>query len=295
MKKVLLSSIVLMMALVAQAQVKVAPKLVNGFKAVYVEEITTNVGGEEQKMTTETEYAVSDVTSKGAVITVTVTDVKSEADENDPMAQLMSMGENIMKGISIKVGTDAEGKVTGILNADEVKGKATELATTIVEGLLKDSPELEQALPKEALMKQITEQFTDETLLNSLSNSGVLALNGKTIASGATENVKNEQGMKMKRMYFTSGKNIIANSTLDMSKDDLKEFILKQISAIAPDQADMVKDNIDLLLGQMKFSATSKSTYELEDNGWVKSIKTESSQDMMGQSQKQTSVVTLKQ
>lgn len=295
MKKLFLSSVVLMMAFMAQAQTKIAPKLEKGFKAVYVEEIVRNVGGEEQKMSVETEYVVSDVTSKGAVITSTLTDIKSEGENSDPASQLMSLGENIMKGISIKLATDADGQVTSVLNADEVKAKALELANTIIDGLLKDNPEIAQVLPKEALTKQITEQFTEKVLLSSIQYSGVLALNGKAIANGATENVINEQGMKMKRMYFLTGKNIIANSTLDMSKDELKEFIIKQVSAISPDQAQMVKDNIDMVLGQMKFSATTKSTYELQDNGWVKSIKTETSSDMMGQSQKQSSVITLKQ
>jgi hypothetical protein len=294
MKKVFLSSIVLMMALVAQAQVKVAPKLQNGFKAVYTEVSTASVAGTEETTTTETEYVVSDVTANGAVITATLVDIKSDEGQSDAMSALLTMGESIMKGISIKMSTDADGQVTGILNLDEVKKKATEMASTIVEGMLKENPEVEQVMSKETLMAQMTNSFTEEALMNSIKSAGVLALNGKTINSGATENVVNEQGMNMKRMYFVTGKNIIANSTLDMSKDQLKAFIIKQVSAVSPDQAEMVKDNIDLVLGQMKFNATTKSTYELQDNGWVKSLKTETSTDVMGQAQKRTSVITLK-
>ena len=294
MKKVFLSSIVLMMALVAQAHVKVAPKLQNGFKAVYTEVSTASVAGTEETTTTETEYVVSDVTANGAVITATLVDIKSDEGQSDAMSALLTMGESIMKGISIKMSTDADGQVTGILNLDEVKKKATEMASTIVEGMLKENPEVEQVMSKETLMAQMTNSFTEEALMNSIKSAGVLALNGKTINSGATENVVNEQGMNMKRMYFVTGKNIIANSTLDMSKDQLKAFIIKQVSAVSPDQAEMVKDNIDLVLGQMKFNATTKSTYELQDNGWVKSLKTETSTDVMGQAQKRTSVITLK-
>ncbi|MCR5159163.1 MAG: hypothetical protein K6D37_08580 [Prevotella sp.] len=294
MKKVFLSSIVLMMALVAQAQVKVAPKLQNGFKAVYTEVSTASVAGTEETTTTETEYVVSDVTANGAVITATLVDIKSDEGQSDAMSALLTMGESIMKGISIKMSTDADGQVTGILNLDEVKKKATEMASTIVEGMLKENPEVEQVMSKETLMAQMTNSFTEEALMNSIKSAGVLALNGKTINSGATENVVNEQGMNMKRMYFVTGKNIIANSTLDMSKDQLKAFIIKQVSAVSPDQAEMVKDNIDLVMGQMKFNATTKSTYELQDNGWVKSLKTETSTDVMGQAQKRTSVITLK-
>jgi len=36
-----------------------------------------------------------------------------------------------------------------------------------------------------------------------------------------------DQNMKMKRMYFVIGKNVTTNSTMNMSKDDLKKFIIE--------------------------------------------------------------------
>ena len=134
-----------------------------------------------------------------------------------------------------------------------------------------------------------------DLILASLRNTGVLSLNGKTISNGATDSYENEEGFKMKRMFFVAGKNIIVNSTLNMSKDELKTLIIKQVEEQAPEQAEMIKQNIDMVMGQMKFEVTGKSTFTMQDNGWVKSVKTEASQEAMGQSTKSVTVTTLKQ
>ena len=77
-------------------------------------------------------------------------------------------------------------------------------------------------------------------------------------------------------------------------KDDLKKLIIKQVEEQAPEQAEMIKQNIDLVMGQMKFEMSEKSTYQLQDNGWVKSVKNEVNQNMMGQVMKATETITLK-
>ena len=79
-----------------------------------------------------------------------------------------------------------------------------------------------------------------------------------------------------------------------MQKDDLKKLIIKQVEEQAPEQAEMVKQNIDLVMGQMKFEMSEKSTYQMQDNGWVKSVKNEVNQNMMGQVMKATETITLK-
>ena len=294
MKKLILTSVVLLMAMMAQAQTKIAPKLQNGFKAVYISESSLSAMGKECKMTDESEYVVSNVTDKGAVITVTTKDIKINGDENDITTQLLLLSEQMFTGVSVQLITNAEGQVTGVKNLDEVKNKALEYADKMIEKLLAKSPEVAQAMPKETLMKQLTSKMTEEALVGQFSKNGVLALNGKTVTNGATETYEGDEGMKMKRMYFVVGKNIIANSTLDMQKDDLKKLIIKQVEEQAPEQAEMIKQNIDLVMGQMKFEMNEKSTYQLQDNGWVKSVKNEVNQNMMGQVMKATETITLK-
>jgi hypothetical protein len=49
-----------------------------------------------------------------------------------------------------------------------------------------------------------------------------------------------------------------------------------------------------MLMGQLKFDATEKNTYEMQENGWPASITSEETKDSMGQSMKVSSVVMLK-
>ena len=93
-----------------------------------------------------------------------------------------------------------------------------------------------------------------------------------------------------------NGKNITTNSSMNMTKEDMKEMIIKQVEQSAPDQAEMVKKNIDQLMdsGMLKIEMKEKATYELADDGWVKTLKVENTTESMGQSSTTTSVVTLK-
>lgn len=291
MKKLFLTSVVLLMALMAQAQTKIAPKLENGFKAVYTEESTINMMGKELTYNSDNEYVVSDVTADGAVITVTNTAMDLPSMEGlDPVSAMLLMTAQINKGTTVKMAVNAEGVPQKILNLDEVKEKAGETIEVLVTNMFDAVPELSQAISKEDMIKQLVEVLSEEMLLND----DVLALNGKTIANGYQDSFTNDDGMKMKRMYFMAGKKIISNATLDMSKDDLKEYIIKKIEEEAPEQAQMVKDNIDMLMGQLKFDATEKHTYEMQANGWPASITSEESKDSMGQSMKVSSVISLK-
>lgn len=288
MKKLFFTSIVLLLAMVTQAQVKVAPKLTKGFTATYVDESTLNAAGNEMKAVMETTYTVTDVTADGAVIEV-VQKVVTGIDGDDPSSKLLNVVQSVLAGETIKVATDSEGKILKIINKDELNEKIKAKADKAISEVIESSPELAQ-LPKEAIVEQISARLNDEALLETFD---VLTLNGKTIVSGAQEEYTKE-GMKMKRMYFVTGKSIIANASLNMGKDDLKQFIIAEVEKEAPDQAEMIKQNIDMVLSSMKFDMTEKTTYELQDNGWVKSIKTESKQEMMGQKSVTTSVITLK-
>ena len=66
---------------------------------------------------------------------------------------------------------------------------------------------------------------------------------------------------------------------------------------MAPDQAEMIKKNIDAVMasGMIKIDMKGTATYELQDDGWVKTIKNEETQETMGQQAKTTATVTLKQ
>jgi polyphosphate kinase len=97
-------------------------------------------------------------------------------------------------------------------------------------------------------------------------------------------------------MYFVNGKNVTTNGSMNMSKDELKAMIIEKVEKLVPDQAELIKQNIDQVMatGMIKFESKETATYELQDDGWVKSIKSESTNEAMGQQTKTTATVTIK-
>lgn len=298
MKKLMIVSVMLMAAFAAQAQLKVAPKMEKGTTKTYATTMTTNIPGQgEVKITADTKYTVSAATADGYVVDVVSTDVKSDATADNIAGKLISASQELMKDMTVSLATDKDGKILGIKNFNELKPKIDEASGKFVDKMLKEIPQLTQLMSKEALINQINENLTEENLVRTMqANTSVLALNGKTIMTGAQDEFVNEQGMKMKRMYFVNGKKVTTNSSMNMSKDEMKAFIIKQVEQLAPEQAEMIKKNIDQVMatGMLKIDMKETANYEFADDGWVKTLKTEATTDTMGQQTKINTISTLK-
>lgn len=285
MKKTIIIGLIMLMSLHAQAQLKVIPKLTNGLKMVYV----TNTAN----ATSETEYLVSDVSKDGAVITVTDLEVSLDTIACGHKHQIEKVLDGCMNDINVQLKTDSVGHVLEIMNADEVKSRSKETAIKIVNKMLASSRNLDGLYSDMQLLDRIVENAMETIFLNKYVNNVVLALNGKIVTNGMSESFVNND-VKMKHTYFINGAKIIIKTAIDMSDEEMKTYIIKKIELSMPDNVEMVKANIDMLLPQLKeqFGFTSQSTYELSDDGWVKSVKVESEQSMMGQSSKQEAVIT---
>ena len=299
MKKILFLSALLTVAFAAQAQLKIAPKMQKGDVKNYTIVATNSIPMQgDTKITSGSKYTVVDATADGYVLDVETLEVQVESDANNVTGKLLAAAEEMQKGVVIRVTTDKDGKPTKVLNLDELRPKMEKAADSAIDKLVADIPQLSQVIPDKSVLKnQFKECFTEETILRGLQEStSTLALNGKTIITGAQEEYTSKDGLKMKRMYFVNGQNIIANSTLNMSKDEMKALLIKQVELRAPEQAQMVKDNIDQILdsGMLKIDMTQKDTYELQADGWPKSIVTENTTDMMGQQVVTKNTITLK-
>jgi len=299
MKKILFLSALLTVAFAAQAQLKIAPKMQKGDVKNYTIVATNSIPMQgDTKITSGSKYTVVDATADGYVLDVETLEVQVESDANNVTGKLLAAAEEMQKGVVIRVTTDKDGKPTKVLNLDELRPKMEKAADSAIDKLVADIPQLSQVIPDKSVLKnQFKECFTEETILRGLQEStSPLALNGKTIITGAQEEYTSKDGLKMKRMYFVNGQNIIANSTLNMSKDEMKALLIKQVELRAPEQAQMVKDNIDQILdsGMLKIDMTQKDTYELQADGWPKSIVTENTTDMMGQQVITKTSITLK-
>ena len=298
MKKLMIVSVMLMAVFAAHAQLKVAPKMEKGTTKTYATTITANIPGQgEVKMTADTKYTVSGATANGYTMDIVTTNVTSNAAADNIAGKLVAASQELMQGMTVSLNTDKDGKILGIKNFNELKPKMDAAAGKLVDQLLKDIPQLSQLMSKEALINQITDNVNEESLVRTMqANTSVLVLNGKTIMTGAQDEFVNEQGMKMKRMYFVNGKKVTTNSSMNMSKDEMKAFIIKSVEQMAPEQAEMIKQNIDQVMatGMLKIDMKETANYEIGDDGWVKTLKSDATTDTMGQKTSITTVATLK-
>ena len=290
--------LLLTMIVAVQAQVKVAPKMAKGMQKVYVTESKVGIPGQpEFNMTAETKYSVTGAVKGGYTMEVVTTDFKCDATDNNIAAKLMSAPFELLKGLTVRVTTDQDGQVKSIDNFAELKKKVDEVGGQLVNELFEKVPMLSQVMDKETLKKQVLSSVTPESMLKTMPvTNSPLMLNGKTVTMGMQEDYTADYGLKMKRMYFVNGNKITTNGSLNMSKDDMKQLIIKEVEKIMPSQADMVKENIDQLMdsGMAKIDSKETATYELQDDGWVKSILAETTYQMMGQNTKTVVRVEIK-
>ena len=286
MKKVILLSVMLMASMAISAQTKIVPQMKKGLKKVYATTATVSVGGQKDvKMSSETKYTVTEANADGYVVDMMVTSFATDADVNDVAGQMISATQEMMKDVNVRLQTNKDGQVVGIKNYAEVKKQIDAFGAKIVDKLMESVPQLSQVMSKDALKQQIQESVNEQALIRSLKEAdGVLMLNGKTPMTGAQEEYVNEKGVKMKRMYFVNGKSIVTNGSANITKDELKAMIIEQVEKTMPAQADIVKQNIDQLLstGMLKVDIKETSTYEMGDDSWVKSVKTESNSEFVG-------------
>lgn len=300
MKKTMMTALVLVMAIVAQAQVKIAPKMAKGDKYVYVTEAKTDAAGQVSfAMTGENVYEVVEATADGYVLNVTNTKLESSTTDN-PIVRIMLAAEEVMKNQTIQLVTDKDGRPTGIKNFDELRKNVSTSMDQWITEFYKAYPQVLQMVPQEKLKAQLQANLTEEFCLKTFTSpNSVFCLNGLTIQNMSQDTYTDAQGLKMKRMYFVSngGKSVLTSSKTDMTADELKAMIIKQVEENAPEQAEMIKQNIDAVMasGAMKIEGTEKTQYELQDNGWVKTIESNTETNSMGQSLKTTVTVKVKE
>ncbi|SFP10370.1 hypothetical protein [Prevotella sp. tf2-5] len=298
MKKLFFLSVMLTAAMAVSAQLKIAPKMQKGLTKVYNVVATTNIPGQKEvNITTDMKYTVTEANADGYVVDVLTTTFTSDATSDNIAGQLLSGAAELLKGLNVRVATNNDGRAEKIVNYAELRPKMDDMCDKLIKKMYQAIPQMSQLVPKEPLRQQLMESLTEEKLLKSMQNAtSVMTLNGKTVMTGAQEEYVNEQGMKMKRLYFVNGKNIVTNSSMNMSKDELKALLIAQVEKLAPAQADMIKQNIDTVIesGMLKMDMKETATYDLLDDGWVKSVTVDTTTDTMGQTAKSHTVITCK-
>ena len=293
-----LVSMMLTMVMAAQAQLKVAPQMQKGDQKNYEVTIVTDIPGQGSfTINEEMAYSVTDATATGYVVKMETTKMTSDVKAENIAGQIVAAAQEVMINIPLLIATDQAGKPLGINNYAEISKKIDTQSDVLIEKMFKAIPQLSTALPKNALKQQILTSLSEEALLKTIQWSvNPMALNGKTIMTGAQEEYINDQGIKMKRMYFVNGRNVTVSGSANMSKEELKKLIIEQVEKMMPEQADMVKQNIDQLIesGMLKLDMKETGSYEYQEDGWVKTIKSENVTENMGQKVTVNTTVTLK-
>ena len=297
MKKVFLLSIVILMSVSVFGQsIKVTPVLKKGMKKAYMNTTAVTTMDQTITITSDQLLTITKETPQGYEMTMENANFSSDAKDDNLASRLLTLGSEILKDTKVQVRLDKDGKLLDIINYEEVKSKSIATGERMVDELLKAAPEISQVLTKEAIMEQVTGALTQENLIKSLTgNTNPLALFGLTIVNGMQDKYNNNM-VDLKRTWLVNGKKIFASAKSDMSKEELKAYVLSQVEKLAPQQADMIKDNIDMVLnsGLVKIDVTENANYELGDDLWIKSMETTVETDMMGQKSSTRTKIQLK-
>jgi hypothetical protein len=297
MKKVFLLSIVILMSVSVFGQsIKVTPVLKKGMKKAYTNTTAVTTMDQTITITSDQLLTITKETPQGYEMTMENANFSSDAKDENLASRLLTLGSEILKDTKVQVRLDKDGKLLDIINYEEVKNRSVATGERMVDELFKAAPEISQVLTKEAIMEQVTGALTQENLIKSLTgNTNPLALFGLTIVNGMQDKYNNNM-VDLKRTWLVNGKKIFASAKSDMSKEELKAYVLSQVEKLAPQQADMIKDNIDMVLnsGLVKIDVTENANYELGDDLWIKSMETTVETDMMGQKSSTRTKIQLK-
>ena len=299
MKKFFLMSTLLLVAMLVSAQTKIAPKMQKGMKKTYASEaVIKNASLKPVTITTLTTFEVTDATEDGYVLDALITDVTNDADQSDTKGRIISMSTEMLKGIHTIYATDKEGKMTKIMNFNEIKERTLASIDNLLSSIpLPDKEDGKQMVEKvkDMVKRELTSKLTEETLVESLQmNTSPLALNGKTIATGTEEEFKNNMGIKMKRTYSVTDKsNIKSSAVINMSAEEMKQMIYNLLEKLMPSMTDEIRTGMDAMIAGIKMEAKEETTYTLKADGWVDTITSEVTSSTMGQGSTVSTTVRL--
>ncbi len=286
------------MIICAQTSVSVAPILKVGDQKIYHTETVANYSGKTIKTGGDLQVSIKEKLPEGYLMGYEVVSLQNDTTVQDAVTRILGMASEMLKNSRIELTTDKTGYVTGINNMNEVKENINATIQVMADELFQSFPDAANIMSKEKLTEQLMCNVSDDMILKTLRNiTSPLTLNGKTIKTGDEESFVSEHGVKMKRVYTVDTHNqVTAQSSVDMNKDDMKTFLLTQVERYLPGQADMLKDNLDMVLdsGLLKIDLTEKAVYVLNKDGWVKSIVVEKSTNLFGNKTATVSTVVLK-
>ena len=243
---------------------------------------------ESIKTNSQTKIIVKNATADGYVIEMTTTNIKMEG-KQEVAQQTGNMLNQYLSNIPMLLKTDANGKITDLLNYEEVQTKSSKFAMAYIDSLYKGKPEMEKTLPKYQMAMSTNSLLTKEAFIESAENNTFFILFGKTLKTGDKEDM-NKQGIKTTITYEVNKEpnalNIIGKIKGNMAEDDVKAFFIDKMKQMGADDA--VVSKLDANWGQLQKMGMAKmdldgtSTTKLLNSGWATEYSTNVKTKMMG-------------
>ena len=305
MKKSFLTFVLLLAVTALNAQTLIKANFQKGDQATYesVADIKVSVpmagNSESIKTNGQTKITVKDATADGYVIEMTTTNMKM--DGNIEVVQLAgNMLNQYLSNVPMLLKTDANGKITDLLNYEEVQAKTSKFAMAYIDSLYKAKSEMEKTVPKYKVAMSVNSLLTKEAFIESAEDNSFFILFGKTLKTGDKVDM-NKQGFKTTVTYEVNKEpnalNIIGKIKGNMTEDDVKAFFIDTMKQIGADEA--MVSQLDANWGQMqkmgmaKMDVDGTSTTKLLNSGWATEYSTDVKTKMMGMEMFITSVTKL--
>jgi hypothetical protein len=299
MKKTFLTAALLLTAALAQAQafMKVTPTLKVGEVKTYVTESKTVTKDGTKTKKSEIRFSVLKEMAEGFIVEVLQTKEEDKKSE-DVMERLASLDSELLLNQPVRLVISKEGLPVGIASFPQLKQMLTTKIGFVLNDLYTQKPEIAQQTPKDTLLNRIAEGIEVDKILKDYTTPGnVMSLNGKTIVIGFQENFDLD-GIKMKRTLMPTGggKSVMEMLTSDMTPEDFKALIMKQLEKADEASKKEAEAQIDEAIksGLLSMKAGGKGTYNYGDDFWPTSITQDIDIEQAGEKVTINEVTTLK-
>lgn len=252
MKKLFITLAFALAVTALNAQTLIKAKFQKGERAVYetvtdLEGQSAAAGSESVKVTRQTKITVQEVLRDGYIIEILTKDIAVDGDQSF-LTQTGDMIIQSLNNVPMLLRTDANGKITDILNYDEVQRKAWKFALTKLDSLYNNNPNVEKSMPKSKAMMSITKDVAKDVLIANINNNTFFYLFGKSLKNGYKEN-KEIRDIKSTITYTISKKgntmNIAEEISNNMTEADVKAFIIDKMKGVGADE------NLELMIAQV--------------------------------------------
>ena len=278
------------------AQTLIKAKFQKGERAVYetvtdIEGQSAAAGSEAVKVTRQTKITVQEILRDGYIIEILTKDIAVDGDQSF-LTQTGDMIIQSLNNVPMLLRTDANGKITDILNYDEVQRKAWKFALTKLDSLYNNNPNVEKSMPKSKAMMRITKEVAKDVLITNINNNTFFYLFGKSLKNGYKEN-KEIRDIKSTVTYTLTKKgntmNIVGEISSNMTEADVKAFIIDKMKGVGADEnlehmVAQVEAHWDRMkeIGMATMDINGTTNFQLLKSGWPTEYSSKIKANRMG-------------